>query len=83
MKATGQITIEGIEKPLNNPSLEIRNISYPQGTNTIVLECIFKEEGANIQHQKNYTFENESISTENQTADAEILLKTVAELTGF
>ena len=53
MKATGQITIEGIEKPLNNPSLEIRNISYPQGTNTIVLECIFKEEGANIQHLTN------------------------------
>ena len=43
---------------LNNPTMTINNISYPQLTNEVIVECHFKEENSNFTHSRNYTFEN-------------------------
>jgi len=45
---------------LNNPAMEIINISYPQKTNEIVIECCFKEENSTFTHSRSYVFENTS-----------------------
>ena len=37
----------------------INNISYPQLTNTVIVECHFKEENSNFTHSRSYTFQNE------------------------
>tara|TARA_R110000824_G_scaffold101662_1_gene241468 strand:+ start:492 stop:734 length:243 start_codon:yes stop_codon:yes gene_type:complete len=55
MKAIGLIRIEkGLE--LNNPSLEIVNISYKQVENTVDVECYFKEDNSNFAHSRNFSF---------------------------
>ena len=53
------MTIE-IEKGLilNSPKMTINNISYPQLTNEVIVECHFKEENSNFTHSRNYTFKN-------------------------
>ena len=43
---------------LNNPTMIINNISYPQLTNEVIVECHFKEDGSALTHSRNYTFEN-------------------------
>tara|TARA_R110000787_G_scaffold271013_1_gene378086 strand:- start:6 stop:248 length:243 start_codon:yes stop_codon:yes gene_type:complete len=43
---------------LNNPTMEINNISYPQRENKVIVECHFKEENSSFIHSRNYTFEN-------------------------
>jgi len=55
------MTIE-IEKGLvlNNPTMTINNISYPQLTNEVIVECHFKEENSNFTHSRSYTFDNVS-----------------------
>jgi len=42
---------------LNNPTMEINNISYPQMENKVIVECHFKEENSSFIHSRNYTFE--------------------------
>jgi len=42
---------------LNNPTMEINNISYPQKENKVIVECHFKEENSSFIHSRNYTFE--------------------------
>ena len=56
MKATGIIEIEeGLT--LNNPTLEIEQISYKQSESLVVVECIFKEENSIYKHSRNFNFE--------------------------
>ena len=43
---------------LNNPKMTINNISYPQLTNEVIVECHFKEENSNFKHSRSYNFEN-------------------------
>ena len=43
---------------LNNPTMTINNISYPQQTNEVIVECYFVEQGSAFTHSRNYTFEN-------------------------
>ena len=58
MKANGVIEIEW-DRPLNNPTLKIKKISYDQLNNDVIVECQFNEEGGLYPHIKNYTFFNE------------------------
>ncbi len=72
MKAIGQIKIEdGLI--LNNPTLEIKTIQYEQFSDLVSVECIFKEEGANYKHSRNYTF---TATNDMLKADVIELLKT-------
>ena len=51
----GQITIEhGLV--LNNPTLEIEQITYRQKTNEVLVECLFNEENSIYKHSRTYTF---------------------------
>ena len=68
MKAKGQIKIEGIKEPLNNPSLEINKVNYDWINHTVDVECIFQEEGANYKHSRTFTFSTDG-SGELTTAD--------------
>tara|TARA_R110000787_G_scaffold279431_2_gene389554 strand:- start:310 stop:546 length:237 start_codon:yes stop_codon:yes gene_type:complete len=43
---------------LNNPTMVINNISYPQTENKVIVECHFTEEGGTFVHSRNYTFDN-------------------------
>jgi hypothetical protein len=43
---------------LNNPTMTINNISYPQLTNQVIVECYFVEQGSLFTHSRSYTFEN-------------------------
>jgi len=45
---------------LNNPTMEIINISYPQKTKEVIVECCFKEENSTFPHSRSYVFLNES-----------------------
>ena len=56
MKAIGQIQIQGIEKPLNNPTLEIAKVSYDWMNHIVDVECIFNEENANNKYSRTFTF---------------------------
>ena len=56
MKAQGTIEIEN-GLVLNNPTLEIENITYKQNENIVIVECIFTEENAIFKHSRNFTFE--------------------------
>jgi hypothetical protein len=68
MKAQGQITIEeGLI--LNNPTMEINNISYLQLTNRVLVECIFNEENSTFPHSRNFSFDTKG----NQLTKPDIL----------
>ena len=56
MKAIGIIEIEN-GLTLNNPTLEIEQITYKQEVNEVVVECIFNEENAIYKHSRSFTFE--------------------------
>jgi hypothetical protein len=57
MKASGKITIEeGLV--LNSPNMEIVNISYPQRSNEVIVECYFNEEGAEFKHSRSFKLDN-------------------------
>ncbi|MCP4354338.1 MAG: hypothetical protein GY793_01655 [Proteobacteria bacterium] len=47
---------EGLE--LNNPTLEIKQITYDQLQSLVIVECIFREENANYQHSRSYAFDS-------------------------
>ena len=55
MKAVGIIEIEeGLT--LNNPTLEIEQITYKQKVNEVIVECVFNEENAIFKHSRNFVF---------------------------
>lgn len=56
MKATGEIQIEGIKEPLNNPTLEIKKVNYDWFNHSVDIECIFQEDKANFKHSRTFTF---------------------------
>ena len=43
---------------LNNPTMTVNNISYPQQSNEVIVECYFVEQGGTHPHSRTYTFEN-------------------------
>tara|TARA_R110000772_G_scaffold148307_1_gene258891 strand:- start:22155 stop:22397 length:243 start_codon:yes stop_codon:yes gene_type:complete len=55
MKAIGIIEIEN-GLTLNNPTLEIEQITYKQNESLVLVECIFVEENAIYKHSRNFTF---------------------------
>ena len=56
MKATGKIEIEqGLT--LNNPTLQIVNVSYNWLNNKVSIEIHFNEENSNFKHSRSYEFE--------------------------
>jgi len=56
MKAIGTIEIEN-GLTLNNPTLEIEQITYKQNESLVLVECIFTEENAIFKHSRNFIFE--------------------------
>ena len=56
MKANTKITLEdGLE--LNKPTMTIENVIYNWLKNTVLIECIFKEENALYNHSRNFQFD--------------------------
>ena len=55
MKAIGKIELEN-GLTLNNPTLEIEQITYKQKVNEVIVECIFTEENAIFKHSRNFVF---------------------------
>ena len=62
MKAIGIIEIEN-GLTLNNPTMEIEQITYKQKVNEVHVECIFTEENAIYKHSRNFVF----VSTKDMT----------------
>ena len=55
---------------LNNPTMEIENISYPQKTKQVIVEIHFAEPNSEFKHSRSFTFENE---TGNQLTKPDVL----------
>ena len=56
MKANIKITLEdGLE--LNKPTMTIENVIYNWLKNTVLIECIFKEENALYNPSRNFQFD--------------------------
>lgn len=81
MKATGKINItEGLK--LNNPSLEIKSVTYNWITNKVEVEILFKEGPGVYKHSRIFEFDNKT-GKELKTSDIYSYLSSHKTLKNF